>query len=538
MAALRRRWTLRGRLIAGLLALLAVLCVVIGVVSVSALHHQVLSQVDRQLEAAGNRSLYGEGGGGPGGFGRRVPPAEGEAPAPLTVLGQAAGTLGATIANGKVTSSGTLTGNGSGAVSFKPLPASDYATLAAVPVDSKPHTVTIEDLGQFRVLATPDPNNDGGVVLTGLPLKDSNSTVTSLALVISIVSLVGLIGAGIAGTLIVRFALRPLRRVADTAKRVSKLPLDRGEVALSERVPEQDTDPRTEVGQVGAALNSLLGHVATALTARQASEMRVRQFVADASHELRTPLAAIRGYAELTRRTGDELPPDISYAMDRVESEATRMTGLVEDLLLLARLDSGRPIERVPVDLTALVIDAVSDAHAAGPEHPVTLSLPDEAIEVIGDPARLHQVLTNLLTNTRNHTAPGTAVEVTLRRSAGPSGEPQAVVEVADQGPGIALELVPHIFERFARGETSRSRTAGSTGLGLAIVSAVVTAHGGTVDVNTRPGRTVFAVRLPAGAAGPGDDTVPLSKHAAGQVDEAKASNPPALPESRKLTSR
>ncbi len=515
MGRFRRRWTLRGRLLAGLLALLAVLCVVIGVVSVSAVHHQVQAQVDRQLEAAGSRSLYGEGGGGPGGFGRRVPPTDGEAPAPLNVLGQAAGTLGATIQNGTVTSAATLTG----AAGFKALPTSDYATLAAVPVDSKPHTVTIDGLGQFRVLATPGPNNDGDVVLTGLPLKDSNSTVTNLALVISIVSLVGLIGAGIAGTLIVRYALRPLRRVADTAKRVSKLPLDRGEVALSERVPERDTDPRTEVGQVGAALNSLLGHVATALTARQASEMRVRQFVADASHELRTPLASIRGYAELTRRTGDDLPPDISYAMDRVESEATRMTGLVEDLLLLARLDSGRPIERVPVDLTALVIDAVSDAHAAGPEHPVTLSLPDEAIEVVGDPARLHQVLTNLLTNTRSHTAPGTAVEVTLRRSAGPTGDPQAVVEVADKGPGIAPELVPHIFERFARGESSRSRTAGSTGLGLAIVSAVVTAHGGTVDVNTRPGATVFAVRLPAGRIEPNDK-------------KAK------LPESRSLTAK
>jgi two-component system, OmpR family, sensor kinase len=167
----------------------------------------------------------------------------------------------------------------------------------------------------------------------------------------------------------------------------------------------------------------------------------------------------------------------------------------------------------------------------------VTLSLPDEAIEVIGDPARLHQVLTNLLTNTRSHTAPGTAVEVTLRRSAGPAGEPQAVVEVADQGPGIAPELVPHVFERFARGESSRSRTAGSTGLGLAIVSAVVTAHGGTVDVNTRPGRTVFAVRLPAGATGPGDETVPLAKRPAREATRPVGA-PAKLPESRKLTAK
>jgi two-component system OmpR family sensor kinase len=169
------------------------------------------------------------------------------------------------------------------------------------------------------------------------------------------------------------------------------------------------------------------------------------------------------------------------------------MTGLVEDLLLLARLDTGRPIDMGTVDLTALVIDAVSDAHAAGPAHPVRLALPDEPVEIIGDPARLHQVLTNLLTNARTHTVPGTRIEVTLRQP----GPDSAVVEIADEGPGIAPDLLPFIFERFARADTSRSRKAGSTGLGLAIVSAVVTAHGGSVDVQTRPGRTVFAVTLP-----------------------------------------
>lgn len=528
MRGFRRHWTLRRRLIAGLLALLAVLCVVIGVVSVTALKKQVLSQVDRQLTAAGDRTRNAFGGQGDGD--QAGGPLGHDGPPGLNIIGQSTGTLGASVVNGKVVMAAILEGPGD----TSNVMASDDPTLVAVPVDNKPHTISLSGFGEYRVLAT-NPG-DGSTLITGLPLKDANSTVDTLTLVISIVSAIGLLGAAIAGTLIVRFALRPLRRVADTAKRVSKLPLDRGEVALSERVPEADTDPRTEVGQVGAALNSLLGHVATALTARQASEMRVRQFVADASHELRTPLAAIRGYAELTRRTGDELPPDISYAMDRVESEARRMTGLVEDLLLLARLDSGRPIDRLPVDLTALVIDAVSDAHAAGPEHPVRLALPDEPIEVIGDPARLHQVLTNLLTNTRSHTAPGTPVEVTLRRGATQNGSREAIVEVADEGPGIAPELVPHIFERFARGESSRSRTAGSTGLGLAIVSAVVTAHGGTVDVQTRPGRTVFAVRLPTGA-------VPLVKSGTHDsrrdtVNDLSIPDPDraGLPESRNLT--
>jgi two-component system, OmpR family, sensor kinase len=486
-----RRWTLRGRLLAALLALLAMVCTVIGLVSVTTLHDQVINQVDRQLSAAGARSSDAEGGGpGPGGQSR--PPDRHGGPEFLNVAGQATGTLGATLVNGKVTAAGILNGD--------PVPAADSPVLAAVPADMRPHTITLNGLGDYRVLASSDPDGDGTVLLTGLPLKDAYSTVYHLAFVITIVSALGLLGAALTGSVIVRLALRPLRRVAETATRVSKLPLDRGEVALRERVPAADTDARTEVGQVGAALNSLLGHVATALSARQASEMRVRQFVADASHELRTPLASIRGYAELTRRTGDVLPADISYAMDRVESEATRMTGLVEDLLLLARLDAGRPIEQQPVDLSALVIDAVSDAHAAGPEHPVRLVLPDEPIEVIGDPAGLHQVLTNLLTNARTHTAPGTRVEVTLRQLASRSGSPQAVVEVADAGPGIAPELLPHIFERFARADTSRSRTAGSTGLGLAIVAAVVAAHGGTVDVQTRPGRTIFAVRLPTAA--------------------------------------
>jgi two-component system OmpR family sensor kinase len=483
-----RRWTLRGRLLAALLALLAVVCAVIGVVSVTTLHDQVLNQVDRQLMAAGVRSTDAEGRGpGGGGESRAQNPLGG--PEFLNVPGQATGTLGAQLVNGKVTEAGILNG--------EPVPAADNAVLASVPVDQRAHTITLKGVGDYRVLASPDPDGDGTLLLTGLPLKDAYTTVYDLAFVITIVSVLGLLGAALAGSVIVRLALRPLQRVAETATRVSKLPLDRGEVALRERVPEADTDARTEVGQVGAALNSLLGHVGTALSARQASEMRVRQFVADASHELRTPLASIRGYAELTRRTGDVLPPDISYAMDRVESEATRMTGLVEDLLLLARLDAGRPIEQQPVDLSALVIDAVSDAHAAGPEHPVRLVLPDEPIEVIGDPAGLHQVLTNLLTNARTHTAAGTTVEVTLRQLTSRSGAQEAVVEVADGGPGIAPDLLPHIFERFARADSSRSRTAGSTGLGLAIVAAVVAAHGGTVGVQTRPGHTVFAVRLP-----------------------------------------
>jgi two-component system OmpR family sensor kinase len=226
--------------------------------------------------------------------------------------------------------------------------------------------------------------------------------------------------------------------------------------------------------------------------------MQVRQFVADASHELRTPLAAIRGYAELSRRSRRPVPEEVGHVLRRVESEAQRMTALVEDLLLLARLDAGRPLAHDPVDLTMLVVDAVSDAHAAGPRHDWQLDLPEEPVQVIGDPARLHQVLANLLANARTHTPEGTTVTVGVNTTAD-----DALIRVTDTGPGIPAELQPHIFERFARGDSSRSRAAGSTGLGLSIVDAVVTAHGGKVSVDSVPGRTEFTVRLPLGVLRP-----------------------------------
>jgi len=276
---------------------------------------------------------------------------------------------------------------------------------------------------------------------------------------------------------------------------VAELRLDRGEVAIAERVPARHTDPRTEIGQVGLALNRMLGHVDNALAARQESETRVRQFVADASHELRTPLAAVRGYAELVRRGGDATP-EVAHAIGRVESEAARMTTLVDDLLLLARLDSGRPLERGTVDLSRLVVDAVSDARVAGPEHHWRLDLPAEPVTAPGDAQRLHQVLANLLSNARTHTPPGTTVTTGLSTS-----DEEAVLTVTDDGPGIPEHLQPEIFERFARGDSSRSRAAGSTGLGLAIVAAVVQAHGGEVGVDSKPGHTEFTVWLPHTAA-------------------------------------
>ncbi|MFU0243052.1 5-methylcytosine restriction system specificity protein McrC, partial [Streptomyces scabiei] len=341
--------------------------------------------------------------------------------------------------------------------------------LASVPRDGGAHTVEIPGLGDYRV-----EYHDG--YYAALPTADVTETINTLVLVEASVTAAGLVAASLAGAVIVGVATRPLRRVAATAGRVSELPLHAGEVNLDERVPESECDPHTEVGRVGSALNRLLDHVHGALHARQQSETRVRQFVADASHELRTPLASIRGYAELTRRGREHIGPDTRHALGRIESEAGRMTLLVEDLLLLARLDAGRPLEFGRTDLVPLVVDTVSDARAAGLDHTWRLDLPDEPAPVSADPARLQQVLVNLLGNARNHTPPGTTVTARVRRDGA-----WLCVDVADNGPGIPAELLPRVFERFARGDSARSRATGSTGLGLAIVQAVTTAHGGGV---------------------------------------------------------
>jgi two-component system OmpR family sensor kinase len=467
---------LRTRLIAALVGLVTVVVLIIGVASEYAFSQISLRQLDQQVLSGAkavahqvdDRHHAGE------------PDHDGPGPGPPD------GTVTAKIVDGQVQSA-TLSDR---LLTDADLPTDDYAAIRSVPRDGRAHTRTLA-AGEYRLVAMPSQANTS-VVVVGQPLADLREMQYLLAAIEIGVVLVALGLASLLGTFMVRRTLRPLDRMTATARRVAELPLDRGEVALSVRVPEQDTDPRTEVGQVGAALNRMLGHVAGALSARQASETRVRHFVADASHELRTPLAAIRGYAELTRRDRDQVPPDVAHALGRVESEAARMTVLVEDLLLLARIDSGRPLEREPVDLSRLIIDAVSDAHVAGPEHRWRLDLPEQEVTVTGDRVRLHQVIANLLVNGRTHTPPGTTVTASI----GVDGD-RAVLAVTDDGPGIPADLQPEVFDRFARGDSSRSRQAGSTGLGLAIVAAVVEAHGGTVEVESAPGRTRFTVRLP-----------------------------------------
>ncbi|MER5734993.1 MULTISPECIES: HAMP domain-containing sensor histidine kinase [unclassified Streptomyces] len=490
----RRPWSLRTRLVVSAVALIAVVAAVIGTVTTIAYRSYLYDRADEQLTALAQRAS------GPPAVPFGPDPGRGREPlAFLGTPGSPIGTLGAVVDGGEVTEAGYSTevpGSGTGdgpRFPVEKLDAAQEAALADVPRDGRAHTVELPGgPGPYRVVYAEGVH---GAFLTGIPLTEVENALSTLVLVELSLTGASLAAASLAGTVLVRIALRPLRRVAATASQVARLPLHSGEVALHQRVPEAEADPRTEVGQVGAALNRMLDHVHAALDARQQSETRVRQFVADASHELRTPLASIRGYAELTRRGREECGPDTRHALGRIESEATRMTGLVDDLLLLARLDAGRPLSYEETDLVPLVVDAVGDARAAGPDHHWRLELPGEtgAPAVRGDAARLHQVLLNLLANARTHTPPGTTVTAGVRAEG-----TDVVVEVRDDGPGIPPGLLPTVFERFARGDASRSRQAGSTGLGLAIVRAVVVAHGGEVTVDSVPGRTVFSVVLPA----------------------------------------
>lgn len=509
-----RTWSLRMRLLLTQVVLLAAVCASIGLATEFALQRFLVRQLDNQVVEAGKRSAAifelpppmfrpppdsrEDSGRDRDSFPSRYrffDPEVGPGPGFLNAPGQATQTVGAVVSPSGAVDAGVITSDGGRAE----VSAAAAAALAKVPPTRTPVTIELDGLGRYRVIALHARHGDETIV-TGLPTAVVDDTLLWVVGMFCVLAVIALIGAATAGLLVIRRQLAPLSRVTSAARDVATLELDKGEVNLPSRIVEVDPEGvHTEVGQLGTALNTMLDRVAGALSARHASETRVRQFVADASHELRTPLAAIRGYTELAQRKSHELPDDVAHAMSRVESETGRMTHLVEDLLLLARLDSGRALVREPVDVSRLVVDAVSDAHIAGLDHDWALDLPEEPVVVVGDEARLQQVLVNLLANARIHTPAGTAVTTSLSREGG-----TAVLTVADDGPGIAADLLPEIFERFARGDSSRSRrtgapaASGSTGLGLAIVAAVVKAHDGTIEVRSEPGRTEFVVRLPA----------------------------------------
>ncbi|MGD0602291.1 MAG: HAMP domain-containing sensor histidine kinase [Streptosporangiaceae bacterium] len=532
--------TISGRLIIGLLALIAVASVAVSVVTDNSLNQSLMSSLTQELQTATSAWYQcvqhsSQGDGEPDSSG---PPPAGQTTAYLATPnyaqcsgdGQPPGTF-------EVLLTGTSVNYKTTVRQVCNLSAADLATLAKLPGPSQPpptvsaytsgaatlpsppttYVRTLSSLGGAFLLTKVTGPEDGTVLITGLPLSLVESTLHHVendehAVFAAVLLLVLVVGTGI-----VELSLRPLRRVTATATKVTELPLDSGEVSLPAGVP--DNDPRTEVGRVGAAFNRMLFHVERALGRRAESETRLRRFAADASHELRTPLSAIRGYAELALRHPGPVPPEVTHALTRVQSESARMSVLVDDLLLLARLDAGRPLEQEPVDLSRLAIETTSDARVARVDHRWRLDLPDEPVLVLGDQHRLHQVMANLLSNAGKHTPPGSTVSVALsvdprterepvyspgtaalQRGAPPPG-PRVELSVTDDGPGIPPELLPELFERFTRADTSRARDAHaagkSTGLGLAIVDAVVVAHHGCITVTSQPGQTRFAITLP-----------------------------------------
>ena len=353
--------------------------------------------------------------------------------------------------------------------------------------------------GEYRLLSTtagmegdgdvrPGGLPSGSTLIIGVPLTEVNATLRRLLLIELAV------GAAILGALallalwLVRVGLRPLERIGDTADAIAA-----GD--LSQRVA--DENPRTEIGRLGRTLNGMLARIEESFEERRRNEARLRQFVADASHELQTPLTSVRGYAELFRRGAAGRPDDLATTMRRIEAEAERMGVLVDDLLLLARLDQGRPMSDERIDLRALVSDLVADARVVEPDRPFTEES-EGPVVVRGDDARLRQVVGNLLSNARAHTPVGTPVTVrTLVRGG------EAVVEVADTGPGLVPEHAARVFERFFRADPSRARTSGGSGLGLSIVASIAEAHGGRAEVSSAPGRgATFRVLLPLGGPG------------------------------------
>ena len=467
--------TLRGRLIAGLVTLLIVACAGVGAVTYVVLSHTLINQLDRQVFEASHRYIscleapapeadqHGQPNAAPGQSAGDGDHDNDNFPGAAQQCGtyQGGQTFTAAIVHHQV----LFPALASGTCHLTP---ADKAKLLALHTSKHPITVTLSALGPYQLVAS--PGTDQSTLVTGMPLDPNQSTLQKVELAEIIVFSAAVLLTGFIGTGFVRLSLRPLRRVAATAARVAQLPLASGEVTLSERVP--DANPRTEVGQVGSAFNRMLGHVEAALARRAASEARLRRFAADASHELRTPLAAIRGYAELALRHPGPVPADITHALRRVESESARMSVLVDELLLLAQLDAGRPLAREPFHLTRLAIDATSDARAAAASHRWQLELPGEPVLTRGDEHRLHQVLANLMSNAAKHTPPGTTITVALTPGPPPApGENPPSSCPSPNRPGIPPDLQPTLFNASSAATTTRAHQAcqpPSTGLGLA----------------------------------------------------------------------
>lgn len=466
--------SLRGRVLGATLVLAAAGLLVANAATYGFLRSFLVGRVDQQLRVAVfpvSRLLEQGVGGGPG-FDPGPGPGSGVFPSLQTygALIDASGRVVVEASFGYEAASG-------------PVPELPAGLLRSSPGAGEPRYLTVpasQGSDDFRVLAWPLANENGTLVVA-IPLTETNRTLGRLLAVEALVTVGVLVLLGAAALWLVRVGLRPLERMGETAGAIAA-----GD--LSRRV--EPADESTEVGRLGIALNRMLGRIEEAFGRQRASEERLRRFVADASHELRTPVTSIRGYAELFRRGAADRPEDLAKTMARIESEATRMGVLVEDLLMLARMDQGAPLARERVDLADVVTESVEAARAADPSRTIHLQAAGP-VWVVGDGLRLRQVLDNVLTNFRIHTPSGTAARVALR------ADGQAVAEVADEGPGVPADLGDRVFERFIRGDPSRSRERGGAGLGLSIASEIARAHGGTLELVPSERGATFRLTLP-----------------------------------------
>jgi len=464
------RLSLRARLVLGVIVLGAIGLLVANVATYASLREFLFDRTDRSLEDAEDplaRSFF------------RGCPREGERPPPgaepgdFIQLRRLDGAVLCTLQIGRYDA---------------PTPSPpQLPEKLTVPVqsDARLFTAQAEEGGdRYRVRASIEPRT-GAVIVLATPLSDVDATLRRLLLIELLVTAAVLAALAALGLWVVRLGLRPLDAIGTTAAAIAA-----GD--LSRRVERAES--HTEVGRLGLALNAMLGQIEAAFKARAASERKLRRFVADASHELRTPLAAVRAYAELFARGADRRPDDLARAMTGISRESERMSLLVDDLLLLARLDEGRPLDREPVELEQIVGEAVETALTLEPDRHVDFE--SEGALVLGDRDQLRQIVDNLLSNVRAHTPAGTPLRVRVGRTNG-----SATIEVVDSGPGLSGEEAERVFERFYRADESRARASGGVGLGLSIVAAVAEAHGGTVTARSQPGEgATFQITLPLAA--------------------------------------
>jgi two-component system OmpR family sensor kinase len=466
--------SLRGRLLIGVISLVAVGLLVSDVATYATLQSSLVGRIDDQLQKSSTVTTAVAVLNSPLCHPRGGPSSAGDFPA---------GTITELVATDGTVVTACTVGLGSTASNASPiLP----RTLHSAGEGHPAQPFTVEGTGgvsQYRMTDWPENSLGGQFVVFAIPLTPVQSTLSQLLKLEALIGL-GVLGAiAVLALLIIRIGLRPLQKMGAVAQDIAA-----GD--LAKRV--EPATPKTEIGRLGLALNGMLSQIEAAFEQRKASEQRLRRFIADASHELRTPLTSIRGYSEMLRRGAEQSPNDADLARRRIEEESVRMSVLVDDMLLIARLDQGRPLEKKPVDLQGIASDAAADARAVAPSREITLTAAGPVV-VEGDDTRLRQVLGNLVRNALVHTPQQTAVEIAVSTEDGVGR-----MSVADHGPGLRPEEINRIFEPFYRADPSRSRDSGGAGLGLSIVSAVVSAHGGQVRVKpTDGGGVTFEVELP-----------------------------------------